>query len=60
MSIYNVLKENDQKTNYTKKNCSPFNNPSMNRGSFGSVHCTGNLSMTSFAQEKNSHQGCVK
>ena len=44
MSIYNVLKENDHKTNYAKNNCSPSKNPSMNRGSFGSVHCTGNLS----------------
>ena len=45
MSIYDVLKENDHKTNYAKNNCSPFKNPSMNRGSFGSVHCTGNLSI---------------
>ena len=45
MSIYNVLKENDHKTNYAKKNCLPSNNPSMNRGSFGSVHCTGNHSI---------------
>ena len=45
MSIYNVLKENDHKTNYARNNCSPSNNPSMNRGSFGSEHCTGNLSI---------------
>ena len=45
MSIYDVLKENDHKTNYAKNNCSPFKNPSMNRGSFGSVHYTGNLSI---------------
>ena len=45
MSIYDVLKENDHKTNYAKNNCSPFKNPSMERGSFGSVHCTGNLSI---------------
>ena len=45
MSIYDVLKENDHKTSHAKNNCSPFKNPSMNRGSFGSVHCTGNLSI---------------
>ena len=45
MSIYNVLKENNHKTNYAKKSCLPSNNPSMKRGSFGSVHCSGNLSI---------------
>ena len=45
MSIFNVPKENNHETNYTKKNCSPSNNLSMNRGSFGSVHGTGNLSI---------------
>ena len=31
MSIFNVPKENNHETNYTKKNCSPSNNLFMNR-----------------------------
>ena len=32
-------------SNYTKENYLPSNNPSMDQGSFGSVHGTGNLSV---------------
>ena len=46
MSIYDVQKENNHKTNNKKKNCLPSNNPScMNQGLFGSVHGTGSLSI---------------
>ena len=43
--IYSVPKENNHETNYTKKNCSPSNNLSMNRRWFSSVHDSGNLSI---------------